>query len=368
MSSQRCKVLKTVTPLTKVGNMLVPPNWRYNALFNPAKYKLKEFANRSPVAGHSSLKRFLNIGLTFDINYTMSDSLKQIYRLISPENKSFFLAIWNRSFKRKGIKKVTIQPDAATFQRNPVWNIKGVEYINDTFLRRLILHHSNYQFDKHIAYALELGRNEEYAEIFKFIGYCIFAKIPDEKIAIRWKVPVSHITALRMIFFDFSFFPNDRIATMSHLRQLTNNGLFNDLDFVYYKRVFELGELGLKAQTDFYNLNPAEKKQVEEFLGKSIVSNALNLQFSIKNQKDAVEYGAVIGALSNYYSKNIEKAYFESKIRNLDATTRKIEGDMYDNSKAGLSEIDLKYMDLLTQNSLHEDRLEYKTLDMLNKA
>jgi hypothetical protein len=358
------KIFQTITPVTRSGVTLVPPNWRFEAVFNPAKYKLKQFVNRNISDGSSCLRRYLGIGLPYDINYKMSSGVKTIYNQLTENNKSLFLAIWNRRFKRSRRKKILVSSNPSLFQKNPVWNIGVVPFVNDQALRKLILHYSNFKYDKHIAYALELGRNQEYNEIFRFIGYCIFAQIPITKIALRWNIPIKHVEAVKDIFFDFSYFPKDRMALFSHLRQLTSNGLFSELDFVYYKRVFELGELGLKAQTDFYSLTSKEKQIVEEFLGKSIIQNALNLNFSIKDQKDAIQYGAVVSNLANYYIKNVEKAYFEAKIRNLDACTKRVEGDMTDNFK-GMTELDLKYMALLTEHSLQDEKIEYKTLDML---
>lgn len=366
MNNSRNNILKHVTPVSKVGNLLIPPNWRYEALFNPNKYKLKGFAARNLRDDSYCLRRFLNIGLSFDINYRMTKGVAQIYKGLSTDNKSLFLAIWNRHFKRKGIKKISVKTNNTIFQKSPLWHIGNTEYINDPFLKELVLHHSNFKHNKHIAYALELGKNPDYAEIFKFIGYCIFAKINDRDIAVRWRIPVKHVEALRYLFFDFSFCPPDRVATLSYLRQLTSNGLLNEGDFAYYKRVYDLGPVGLKAQTDFFNLTDGEKKTVEEFLGKSVIANVLNINFSIKSQKDAIEYGVVVSNLANYYIKDVERNYFQSKIRNLDACTKRIEGETLDlDAKGGMSDLDFKFMDLLTEHSLQDSQIEYKTLDSL---
>ena len=364
MSNRRNKVTKLVTPVSKVGNLLIPPNWRYDALFFPGKYKLSLFASRNPTSGSSALKRFLSLGLPHNINYVMSPSVKALYKALTPESKPIFLAQWKRSFKRRKVKKITVETNSKLFQKSPVWNMEAASYIADPFLCRLVMHHSRLKYDSNIAYALDMGSNEAYSELFKFIGYCIFAGITDTKIAIRWKIPTKHVEAIRLIFFDFSFFPKDRLAMLTHLRQLTANGCYSDVDFLYFKRVFELGELGLKAQTDFYTLTAKEKKTIEEYLGKSVVANVFNLNFSLRTQKDAVEYGTVVGHLSNYYIKNVEKDYFESKIRNLDASTRRIDGDLL-NEDHGMTPLDKQYMALLTEHSLIDEQIEYKTLASL---
>lgn len=355
---------EVVTPVKKVGNLLVRPNWRYEALFNPARYKLKEFVSRNIANNSGCLKRFLHIGLDFEVNLKMTPRIKGYYDALSVDNKSLFLAMWNRHIKRNRIKTISIDSLPAVFQKNPIWNLKKVEFINDKFLISLIKHYSNFEHSPHIAYALELGRNSEYNEIFKFIGYCIYAKVSDKDIAVRWNIPIKHVEAIRLIFYDFSFFPKDRLANISYLRQLTNTGLFTDTDFAYFKRVFELGELGLKAQTDFYNLTAPEKKLIEEYLGKTLVSNTLNMHFAVRNQKDALEYGLVVSNLASYYIKTAEATYFGSKIRNLDAATRRIEGELM-GSDTSMNDLDKEFMNMLSQHSLHDEALEYKTLDML---
>jgi hypothetical protein len=356
-------MIGTITPVKKIGNLLVRPNWRYDALFNPGKYKLKEFVARNVPANSGALNRYITLGLPYEVNM-MPSNVKYLLNNIAIEHQSIFLTMWNRHLKRNHIKKVNVDFDQTKFQKVPLWNLKKINNINDAFIIRMIKHISNYEFDQHIAYAFELGRNSDYNEIFKFIGYCIYAKVSDKDIAVRWNIPIKHVEAIRLMFFDFSSFPKDRLANISYLRQLTNIGLFTDVDFAYFKRVFELGELALKAQTDFYSLTSPEKKLIEEYLGKTLISNTLNLHFAVKNQRDAVEYGLIVSNLASYYIKTAEATYFESKIRNLDAATRRIEGDLK-GSDSTISELDKEFMTMLNEHSLQDEKLEYKTLDSL---
>lgn len=358
-------MLGMTSPVKKVGNLLVRPNWRYDALFNPTKYKLKEFVSKTVVNNSGALKRFVQLGLPYEVTKKMTPRMKSYYDSLSTTNKSLFLAMWDRHIKRNKIENISIDAAEPILAKVQTWNLKKLDKINDKFLIKLIKHYVNYEHDQHIAYALDLGKNPDYIEIFKFIGYCIYAKVTDKDIAIRWNLPVKHIEAIRLLFYDFSSFPKDRLATIAHLRQLTNIGLFTDVDFAYFKRVFELGELGLKAQTDFHTLSKAEKKIIEEYLGKSLVANTLNLHFSIKNQRDAIQYGNVVSNLSTYYIKQSEATYFESKIKNLDAMTRRIEGDMRD-TEMNMTPIDKELMALLSEHSLRDTQVEYKTLDLLD--
>lgn len=356
-------MIGTITPVKKIGNLLIRPNWRYDALFNPNKYKLKEFVSRTVPNNSGVLKRFISLGLPYEVS-TLPGSIRYLLDNISNEHKSDLAIMWKRHCKRIKLKKIRVDTDNNKFQKVPVWNLKKIHNINDPFLIRMIKHISNYEYDPHIAYAFDLGRNSDYAEIFKFIGYCVYAKISDKDIGVRWNLPVKHVEAIRLMYYDFSAFPKDRLANIAYLRQLTNIGLLTDVDFAYYKRVFELGELALKAHNDFYSLTREEKKRVEEYLGKTLISNTLNLHFAVKNQKDAVEYGLIVSNLASYYIKTSEVTYFESKIRNLDAATRRIEGDLQ-GTEANMTDLDKEFMTMLNEHSLQDEKLEYKTLDSL---
>lgn len=358
------KLFKQVNPIDRVGNTLIAPNWRYDCLYNPQKYKLKTFCSRTPRPHSASLRRFVSSQATYQVTYKMRNSIKNYYNRLDPVNKHNFQLIWETMFKKRKQKKLLVSTENMQFQKIPLWNMGMMHRITDKMLVTLIEHISNFRYNRHIAYALELGRNPSYTEIFRFIGYCIFAKIPDANIAKRWRIPIKHVEAIRLLFFDFSCFPEDRLAVLAYLRQLTMLGVYSETDFAYYKRVFELGELGLKAQTDFYSLTKAEKKLIEEYLGKSIVATALNLNFTIKSQKDALEYSQIVSTLASHQIKEVERSYLEAKIRNLDANTRRIEGDL-SSSEIGMSTQDQEYMALLTEHSLRDDRHEYKTLDML---
>ena len=236
--------------------------------------------------------------------------------------------------------------------------------MTDKFLVKAIYHVCNFERDQYIEQALALHNSQDHAEAIRYIGYCIYAKVSDKDIAKRWSLPVKTVVALRSLFFDFSGFPKDRLANFTCLRQLANNGVISDVDFAFYKRVYELGELGLKAQTDFYSLTDEEKKKVEEYLGKSVVANTFNINFSIRNQKDALSYGAVVSNLASYFIKRSEITYLAAKTRNLDAATRRIEGDMI-GSESLMSSLDEEIMGILREHSLHEDVQEYKTLSDL---
>jgi len=351
--------------IEKSGAPRVKPNWRYEALYNPASVKLQGYTS-IPASNSGCLKRFLKVGrLSYELNYKVPTEIKRYISTLSERRAKKLTCLWNQAFKRSKQKKISIDTDPALFEKHKVWNAFKVNQIQDKFLVRAIKHISQVEYDRAIAFALDLHSSQDHNEIFKFIGYCIYAKVSDQDIAKRWNIPVVNIAAIRQLFFDFSGFPKDRVANFTFLRQLANNGVIDDMDFAYYKRIFELGELGLKAQTDFFNLTPEEKKQVEEYIGKSVTSNVLNLNFCIRTQKDANNYGSVVTNLAGYHIKEAERTYFAAKTKNLESQTRRLEASML-GAVEDLTDIDRKFLDLLRQNSLVDSPPEYKTLAMLN--
>jgi len=353
-----------VNPVSKLGSLHIRPNWRYDVLQNPARYKMQDFVT-IPESNSGCLKRFLRAGLPYEVNRKIPDYLTPFFSSADAEQRQVLDSLVARHFKRSGQKNISIDSNSDIFINNPVWNLGLVPKITDPFLKRLILHHSNFKFDLYIQKALDMYKSPDHKDIVKFIGYCIYAKVSDKEIAKRWCMPVGQAEALRLIFYDFSHFPKDSVANFTYLRQLTNIGLFDDVDFAFFKRAFELGELGLKAQTSYYLLTPSEKKIIEEFLGKSIVTTTLNLNFAIRNQKDAVGYGTMISNLASYYIKQSEMTYFEAKTENLKACTKRIV-DAGPTDTDTTTQLDKELLDLLTSYSLQDsEKIQYKSLDSL---
>ena len=351
-------------PVQKVGSLFTRPNWRYDALINPARYSLQEFAF-IPSSGAGCLKRYLELGIEFEVNYTYPHYLDFFLNNFSDELKNKLLSVYQKQFKKSGRKKITCQTDQALFRRVPIWNTKKIDKLPDVFLRRAMYHLSQLKFDKAIHEALLLHKDENNKEQLRFIGYSFYAGVSAIDLAKRWRISVNTIEALRLLFYDFSNFPKDRVANLSYLRQLTNIGAFDDEDFAYYKRVFDLGELGIRAQTDYYGLSESEKQKVAHYLSQSIVSNTLNLNFAIRSQKDAYNYSAHVGQLANYYVKQKEIEYFQAKVENLKISTKRLEQDTTSNA-LDTTDTDQMYIDLLREYSLQESTdLPYKSVQDL---
>ena len=320
-----------------------------------------------PTNQSACLKRFLTAGLTYEVNYELPDYLTQHTSAMTDEQKRVLFKLWDRTFKVSRAKKLVVDTKQSLFKLNPVWNLKYVPTIQDEFLRRLIYHVSNYIYDADIKFALDMSRSEEQTLIFKFIGYGIYSQLTDAQIAKRWRLTLRQVEAIRCIFYDFSRFPKDRVANFTYLRQLANIGVIDDVDFNFFKRAFELGDLGIRAIIDYQNLTPDEKVKVQEFLATTIVTNTLSLNFTVTTYKDAVAYGAVVSNLASYYIKQKESSFIDARIRNLNAMTNRVENDLLGEVE-DLSALDNEMLVLLRNHSLQEvPQLEYKTLADLKK-
>ena len=313
------------------------------------------------------LKRFISTGLSYEVNYVLPEYLQQYTTAMTPDQKDVLFQLWNRTFKKSRAKKIVADSKPSVFRQNPVWNLKYVDTIQDTFLRRLIYHISNYKHDHYIKFALDLAQSEDQALIFKFIGYGIYSKLTDAQIAKRWQLSLGQVEAIRNLFYDFSRFPKDRVANFTYLRQLANTGVIDDVDFNFFKRAFELGDLGIRAIVDYPNLTPSEKGVVQEFLASTIVTNTLSLNFTVQTYKDAIAYGAVVSNLASYYIKQKESSFIDARVRNLNAMTNRIENELIGEVE-DLSALDNEMLDLLRNHSLQDvAQIEYKTLAQLKK-
>lgn len=355
-----------VNPVSRVGSLTIRPNWRYEALRNPAKYKMQDFTFQ-PSSGSGCLKRYIQFGVPYEVNFKINPTLRYYLNNLNSEESQTLQRLWKRAFKNSGQRKVSCETDRAFFTANPAWKHEEAVRISDQFLRRMVLHQSQVLFDADIAYALTVASSDEYKEIFRFIGYCIYAKVSDVDIAKRWRIKIRQVEAIRNIFFDFSKFPTDRLANLTYLRQMTFAGVFDEDDFAFYKRAFDLGELGIRAQTDYQGLTDAERDRIREFLGHSVVENTLNIQFTVKSQKDAYAYANTVGNLANYYIKHAELENLRAKTNQINVMTSKIETDMGKNTDVDLTELDRKYMELLREHSLQEVMPQHRSfVELIN--
>jgi len=315
-----------IISLNKVGSFYNFPNWRYQIYLNPAKAKLA-WCCKKPKSGDGSLKRYLqyqDVRETLEINWTFPPRFQKVVNSLSFQNRQVFYKLFNKKLKSQNNKKFFCE----TFSKNhTIWSIDKINALSDDFLKKLLYHVSNFNFDSYIQFAVGLKHSKEHEHIFRAIGYHIYAGLTDREISKRFKLYSQQIEAIRLLFFDFTHSPKDPTARAAYFTQLVDNEIITDLDRRFYKLIAELGEIGLKAHSNYHSLTPEEKVIVEDYLGNTMLDNVLSLNFAVTDMKDALNFNSVINNLASFYIKKEEVNYYRAKVRNLDASTQRISSE-----------------------------------------
>lgn len=296
-------------PIKRVGTPFQSPSWRFDAIRNPDKFGFRSLCSRKKDSANC-LNRLIDKGLSYKVNTPYPELFKKV--------DSRYTGILNNIFK-KYLKRNQQQRLAILkldqYENFVSWNSAKIEQLNDEWLKRLIKHVFSIEFDSHIQAAIQFHISDENYQIKRFIGYQIFAGESDKDIAKKWKIPVKQVEAVRNIFFDFSYFPKDKVAQWAILVQLTNNGDIKQEEFSLYKRVFDLGKLGLKAQVCGYELTDDERGLVSDFLSKSALINTFNIHLSTKTYKDALIFNKVVQDLARLSLQKEEVRLKQQEIR-----------------------------------------------------
>jgi hypothetical protein len=281
-------------PINKIGTAFQGPSWRYNALQHPKQYGLTKYLSKKDIDDASYLMRLIPKNLMVEITYVFPEFYKKVSSNLSPHLSEQLKKVWKKNHNKiHKTRVVFLEP--AKCKRLTSWNIAKVDQLNDDWFKKLILHVMNYKYDESIDFALKVHMSADNAEMKRFIGFQMFAGLSDEEIVKAWKLSsINKVKAIRMLFFDFSYLPQNKIAQWSFIKQLAKDEEISQEDFAYYKRIYDLGPLGLSAQVSFLHLSPTEQKQIEQYLGRSAVVNMMNLEFSIRNTKDAMNYTNII--------------------------------------------------------------------------
>jgi hypothetical protein len=312
-----------IISLNKVGSFYNFPNWRYQIYLNPAKAGLA-WCCRIPKAGSGCLKRYIqypDVRETLDVNYIFPPKFQKVVNSLTQENRNLFYKLFDKKLKATDIKKVFCE----TFVKNhKVWNIGKIDVLTDNFLKKLLYHASNFNYDPYIQFAVGFKHSKEHEHIFRAIGYHIYAGLSDQEISKRFKLYSQQVEAIRFLFFDFTHSPKEPTARAAYFTQLVDNEIITDLDRRFYKLIAELGEIGLKAHSNYHSLTAEEKVIVEDYLGNTMLDNVLSLNFAVTDMKDALNFNSVINNLASFYIKKEEVNYYRAKVRNLDASTQRI--------------------------------------------
>ena len=296
-------------PSEKIGTLFQKPAWRFEAMQNPQAYGFASFVSKKTEEGTPGyLKRLVPKDLKAVSAYKWPAFFSSMATVLPTELYDELIRVRNKSFYKLRKKKIEFK-ELDKCKELLSWNMSKIEKLNDVWLRALVAHVFNYKYDKDIDFALRIYRAEINVELKRYIGFSIFAGLTDAEIARNWKVTSERsITAFRHLFYDFSHLPKNKVAMWSVLRQLMLSGDIPEDDFGFYKRIYDLGRLGLEAQVAYLHMPKEDQRKIQEYLSNTTWINTYNMDFCIRTSKDAMNYNRVIGDLSkNGLAEEIRK-------------------------------------------------------------
>jgi hypothetical protein len=213
------------------------------------------------------------------------------------------LRVWTKQYFSSNSKKVSFSET----EKLPIClNISKILELNDPFLVRVLLHCYNFKYDSYVAEALAFFQSSENSQNKAWLHYAIYAGVQDKELAKNWKKPVKFIEAVRLLFFDYSHWPKDKIARYSLMRQLVCTSELSEADYHVLKRIYDLGITGLKSLTQINSLTSEEEGQIKNYLSSSAVGNMLSLGYTIRDSKDAINYHKVVTDFASVNLKRME--------------------------------------------------------------
>lgn len=337
---------KTFVPASKLGTPFQSPSWRYQVIHYPERFGLGWISSKREVnSGH--LSRLIPKGLAPASCYTLPSYFLELQQELPPHLAEQLVKVWNKHYFSNNQHKTTFS--SATSNQVPLsLNVRAVKKLNDPFLQRLLLYCFNYQGDKYIEEAIKFYKDPGNSQNKDWINYSIYGGVDDKKLAKDWHKPVQFIEALRLIFYDYSHWPKDKFVQFSLIRQLVNNGELKDSDYHIFRRIYDLGFVGLKSAVGLHNLTPIEKSEVDQYLGAASVGNILNLNYTISNAKDALNFNRVVADFANV---NLKKLEIEQKTALLKLHIAKTSKEMGMNEEATIFVEEQELVDHLREAS-----------------
>lgn len=358
--------MRSSVPTRRLGTPFQRPAWRYDALRNPDKYGFRSFCSRK-VDNAGCLRRLIKKGLDHRVNFIVPSGIQQLSRNLPARLSEKLLAVWKRRWRRQDLPKLAIER-VDEYQNLVIWNARKMANLPDPWFRKLVQHVSNIEFYPDIDTALKLHLNDDYAQIKRYIGHLIFAKQPDAEIAKEWNFSIGVITALRMLFFDFGALPAAPVAQWATLVQWVNNGDIKPDEFSLYRRVHEMGPLGLKAQVAGAFLNEDERIEVKDYLTKTALGNTFNIQFATRTPREALVYNRVVGDLVRLDLQREEIKVRQHEQKLLEMQVQKLGKELNEGKVQEMQSEDLKLLQsAISQLSRADSEPRYKTVFDINQ-
>jgi hypothetical protein len=333
-----------IVPLSKIGTPFQSPSWRYKAVFCPERFGFAKYCSK-PGTNTGNLKRLIPNGLRPVDVYTLPLYIQQLRDRLPPALYNQLLKVWNKHYFKNRDRKITFNVNTARAGMLN-WNIAKVHQINDTFLQKLILHCYNYNGNEHIAEALKFFKNTSNDTTVRWLNYSIYGGKTDEELARQWHKPKAFIEALRLTFFDYSGWPKDKLVQYSLIRQMANNKEIDDKDYHAFRRIYDLGDLGLRSILGHQMLDEKERDQVKMYLAGAGVDNLMDQRYAITNLKESVSFNR---SVAEYANIGLHKLEMEQKAAVMRLTAQRLEKELGINNTNSLFVEDTTLMDSMRE-------------------
>ena len=312
-----------IVPSSKIGTPFQSPSWRYQATFCPERFGFAKFCSK-PKPNAGNLTRLISNGIIPVEKYTIPLYVRQLKEKLAPDLYLQLTKVWDKYYNRNRHKKTTFNVN----ENRPGllnWHVPKLKQLNDDFLQQLIKHCYNIEGNEYIRDAIKFYKNENNDITCKWLNYSIYGGKTDKELALQWQKPVKFIQALRLTFFDYSGWPKDKLVQYSLIRQLASNNEIDAADHHAFRRIYDLGDLGLRSILGHQVLNDKERDIIKSYLAGSGVDNLMDQRFAISNLKESISFNR---SVSEYANIGLRKLEMEQKAAIMRLTANRMEREL----------------------------------------
>ena len=333
-----------IVPLSKIGTPFQSPSWRYKATLCPERFGFAEYCSKIK-ANSGCLARLMSNGVTPVEKYILPIYITQLMNKLPKDLGEQLLKVWNKHYFKNRQRKVTFNVNENSGGLIN-WHSKKIEKLNDDFLKKLIRHCYHIQGDEYIAEAIKFRTNPNNDVSVRWMNYSFYGGRTDREIAIHWHKPVKFVQALRLTFFDYSGWPKDKLVQYSQLRQLVSNNEIDDKDYHNFRRIYDLGDIGLRSILGYQLLNEYERDTIKNYLAGAGVDNLMDQRYAITNLRESISFNR---SIAEYANIGLRKVEMEQRAAVMRLTAQRIEKEM------GIENSNTLYMeDTALLNNLRE--------------
>jgi hypothetical protein len=346
-----------VVPISKLGTPFQSPSWRWQATFCPERFGFEKYCSKI-TANASNLARLIPNGVAPVEKYQLPLYVKQLSSKLHPRLYKQLLKVWNKHYYKTRDKKITfnVSPNRVGLMN---WNTVKLNSINDEFLVKLIKHCYNIEGNEYIADAIKFFKNKNNDITCRWLNYSIYGGKTDKEMAVQWKKPIKFIQALRLIFFDYTSWPKDKLVQYSLIRQMVSNNEIDDTDYHAFKRIYDLGDLGLRSILGHQCLNETERDIIKHYLAGSGVDNLMDQRFAITNLKESVMFNKSVAEYANIGLRRLE---MEQKAAIMRLTASRMEKELGTSEDTDVYVEDSILMDNMREMMKKDNPGEYPTI------